>query len=749
MRSKSSAPSETLGGTAQIQFRIGASRAAQAPTSDRTGPGGRGTDLPASTPIHRDLDALLDSISLARTSRLNFLLQECDPTSLATADLMRLVERMPAPHSVTLTLAQISDTAGTASVAIDMHERCLQRGLPLYVNLILNEKADVLEYGSASPDDRQVFPLVLIVSRSLRASGVPVRWLVPVLPTLVHRLEPIFSLARDQDVDPVLAPHWIMHPAGKSRHVTLDSEERLFVHDFITYRLLDEEAHLHSQARNSWYRMLDGALTHHGSMEPAEIRRAAVITAAQYGNKTGWALDFDEQPAFDVSESEDHAPQLDRNAIGRATRLFTQAREVCGVLFDGIRAVVQWICACTTNSTKPRLDGGNMPPLKNVLLIGAYGGDHIGDTAILGGVLLRLSTRYGTMQGVLMSQRPFHTGHLTPMLETPVELKVQAYEHARIRECLPNVDAVVFAGGPLIDQPKQLVRHLYTASMAARRGKPFIMEGIGPGPFPRWPSEWTARRLVHLARRIVVRTSADSGTDIMRGIEHQVGRDPAFDYLETRGKDLTRLGAEDRDWIERLLENTNGRLRIGINVRPIRHHFTVGVPAAQRVEYTRAVESRFEENLATALLRFHRQSTPPPCFVFFPMNAIQFGMSDLRSAYHVHRHLPEDVDYRVWQADASLDGVLALLRRLDLVITMRFHATIFALSQQRNVIGIDYRIGQRDKVGALLDDFGLGEHCCRIDEFTSEWLLERLGAFIGTRDSALPQHDASPGQDRS
>lgn len=122
------------------------------------------------------------------------------------------------------------------------------------------------------------------------------------------------------------------------------------------------------------------------------------------------------------------------------------------------------------------------------------------------------------------------------------------------------------------------------------------------------------------------------------------------------------------------------------------------------------------------------------------MNAIQFGMSDLRSAYRVHRLLRSDVDYRVWQADAGLDGVVAPLRRLDIVITMRFHATIFALAQQRNVIGIDYRIGQRDKVGALLDDFGQGENCRRIDELTPEWLLERLGGFAAARRAAPSGH---------
>jgi polysaccharide pyruvyl transferase WcaK-like protein len=97
------------------------------------------------------------------------------------------------------------------------------------------------------------------------------------------------------------------------------------------------------------------------------------------------------------------------------------------------------------------------------------------------------------------------------------------------------------------------------------------------------------------------------------------------------------------------------------------------------------------------------------------------------------------VDFRVWEADASLDGVVALLRRLDLVIAMRFHAAIFALSQQRRVIGIDYRVGERDKVGALLEDFGQSENCARIDQVTPEWVCGRLLALAGqTRDARGP-----------
>ncbi|MDH3411709.1 MAG: polysaccharide pyruvyl transferase family protein [Gammaproteobacteria bacterium] len=732
----------TFSNAAHLELHLGGDLATRTLTEAQTGRSDAGTPSSTLLPVNADLDALLDSIDLTQTRWLEVLLQGCDVRPAATSGLTRLVERLPALQELTLTYTGMPD-ASTTSIAIGLHESCRRRGQAFAVDLILNTDADALEAPGPRPDTSRTLPVVLNVSRTVRSAGVPVRWLLPVVPALVYRLEPLFSLARDEDVDPVLAPHWIARSTRGQLNVSLDAEDRLFVHDFITYRLLDEEAHLLSPTRRDWYRALDDALMSHGSIEATQVHSVVVLAAAETEKGFGWTSRFVERPTFEGAADGLRAPRPALTASVRAATLFKQALDVCSVLFDGIRAVVQWTRTCLANVTRLRFDVEHPPRFNTVLLIGAYGGDHIGDTAILGGVLSRLSSRYGTTEAILMSQRPAHTRHLVPMLETPVQIQVEAYEHAKIRERLPTVDAVVFAGGPLIDQPKQLVRHLYTVSLARRHGQPFIMEGIGPGPFPRWSSEWTARRIVRLADRVAVRTSADSETGIMRGIRHDVGRDPAFDYLATRGAELTRLRAQDRQWIDRLYENTEGRLRVGINLRPIRHLFTVGVPASQRADYTRAVEARFEENLADGMRRFHRQSSPPPCFVFFPMNAIQFGMSDLRSAYRVYRHLREDVDYRVWQADASLDGVVALLRRLDIVITMRFHATIFALAQQRNVIGIDYRIGQRDKVGALLDDFGRSANCRRIDEFTSEWLLERLGAFAAGRHAMLSGHGAT------
>jgi polysaccharide pyruvyl transferase WcaK-like protein len=237
---------------------------------------------------------------------------------------------------------------------------------------------------------------------------------------------------------------------------------------------------------------------------------------------------------------------------------------------------------------------------------------------------------------------------------------------------------------------------------------------------------------VELATRLAVRTADDGRQREVRDLEPEVGRDPAFEYLAARPAELTRLSHADRRWIDRLLDGTEGRPRIGVNIRPIRHLYTVGAGGADADAFTRATESRFEAQLAQALRRFHDEVEPKPCFVFYPMNAIQFGLSDLRSAYRIARCLRGNVEFRVWEGDASVDGVVALLRRLDIIVAMRFHATIFALAQERPVIGIDYRIGKRDKVASLLGDFEQNENCTRIDELTADWLCGRLRALWGT-----------------
>jgi polysaccharide pyruvyl transferase WcaK-like protein len=653
---------------------------------------------PVPPPVTRSLDASI--------TRVELRLRGADAAALRSA--VDAIDELPALEN----LVAWPDGLGReelSAVAVWMRDRA-RSGVRARADFLLDGDADAHAALARKPTSLND---VLESSRALRLHGVQVRWWVPVSQALAYRLESLFSLAHDERVEAVLVDGRDIPSKGQPKSDPLDRDSAQFVRDFIKYRLLEEEAARLSPGRRDSYGRLLRLI---GGDTKAANATCSMATVLEFDQQTaGWELT--QEPR--VSESDGpHAPDT-------STRADVPTSELVEVLSEGLKALLEWSKTNAVGAGRAGRHAANVS-MPRVLVIGAYGGEHIGDAAILGGVLLRVHRRHGTREAILVSQRPEHTAHLVPMLDTPVAIRVEDYQQSTVGELLKEVDGVVFAGGPLMDLPKQLVKHLYAVSLARRAKKPFVLEGIGTGPFVRWPSFWTARRLVRMSDRIAVRTSDDGRAPLVRGLSADVGRDPAFDYLETRQGELTRLPEADRLWVDRLLKDTDGRVTVGINLRPIRPDYTSDTPADKRVEYTRFIETRFEERLTEAMRRFHKASTRPPCFVFFPMNAIQFGLSDLRSAYRMRRLLRGDVDFRVWEGDATIDGVIALLRRLDIAITMRFHATIYALVQQLNVIGVDYRVGRRDKVAALLGDFGRADDCARIDEMTTEWLHQRL-----------------------
>lgn len=368
--------------------------------------------------------------------------------------------------------------------------------------------------------------------------------------------------------------------------------------------------------------------------------------------------------------------------------------------------------------------------LGSAVLIGAYGGDHVGDAAILGGVLLGLHRDHGITRACILSQRPAHTARLAAALETPVEVSVRPYDYATLRAELDRSDALAFAGGPLMDLPRMLVKHLAAARLARAARKPFLICRIGVGPFSRQISAWTARLVASHADRLSVRTSGAAKHPVLRRLAVETGRDPAFDYLESRSR-LTRLTEAEQASVERLLEGTEGRVLIGLNIRPIRHEWS-----KQGKDFSRDAEEGFNQRLSEAMVSVAAAASRPVTWVFFPMNPIQLGSSDLAAAWRLHRLVGGRADLRVWEADPDVDGVLHLLRRLDGAVAMRFHAAIFCLSQGVPTIGIDYYPGQGGKVEQLFHDFGLDGDVRRIDTADADWMRDRLARLARVQPGA-------------
>lgn len=425
-------------------------------------------------------------------------------------------------------------------------------------------------------------------------------------------------------------------------------------------------------------------------------------------------------PAADLSAREraffeDVIGSRDSHQASLAERISARLTELAVFAGNCIKVVLRMGPALLAR--KPSTDNRK---LKRATLIGVYGGEHVGDIAILGGVLYRLHRQLGVTEARLFSHQPEYTRHLTACLDTPVQLEVLPEQPDAVNRALSDTDALVWAGGPLMDLPPVLVKQLAAIYKTRKLGIPFLLEGVGVGPFRRAPSRWVARKIAQSAARINVRTQGAARDPILNGIEVNIGRDPAFDYLETR-RVLTRLTAPEQKSADEILVKTQNRIRIGINVRPIRHFWST-----QGEAYSRAMEKKFMHNLADSMRQFAAASVEPVSFIFFPMNLIQIGYSDLAAAYRLQRLVGEAVELQVWEADPDVDAVLYLLRNLNAAITMRFHASIFALSQELPTVGIDYYPGVGGKVEQLFQDLGLGDDVRRMDEAETDWLVERL-----------------------
>jgi polysaccharide pyruvyl transferase WcaK-like protein len=323
-------------------------------------------------------------------------------------------------------------------------------------------------------------------------------------------------------------------------------------------------------------------------------------------------------------------------------------------------------------------------------------------------------------------------------ISTPVQVDVAPYRARTVKRALARADALVLGGGPLFGSPRIMARHLAAVASARRRGVPFLVERIGIGPFRDPLTRWAARRVLESASSISMRTSASARHPMLEGLDLKAGRDPAFDYLADR-RTLDRLPPVDVDSVERLLQGTEGSLRVGINLRPTQDHWQDLSDLSQDT-----VDPDFMRKVAEGLIAFAGRSKRPVTYVYFPMNAIQLGMSDLSAAYELRRAVKGAVDLRVWEADASLDGVIHLLRRLDAAVVMRFHAAIFSLTQNLSLIGLDF-FPRGGKVSELLADAGRSEDVSTVESFTSQWLVDRLSAHLETSGRAGSRTGSSVG----
>ena len=346
--------------------------------------------------------------------------------------------------------------------------------------------------------------------------------------------------------------------------------------------------------------------------------------------------------------------------------------------------------------------------MNKILIIGMYGGEHVGDAAILGGVILRLQKKYNITAFDILSIRKDRTECWVENLDIPV--KINVISHKEDIEST-NYDKLVLAGGPIMNIPTILINHIKIINKFKNNNKPFIIEGVGYGPLKTFLSNILSKNIIKKANEISLRTNED-----FKKVNHFrkdciETYDPAFDYLDYHLKIIKK--SSDK-FLNKILKDQDKKVCV-INLRPLDKTYNSGIKV-----------SKVEDEMLTSLVNLIDTYSKSMKFVFMPMNSDQFGYCDLETAYKLEDKLKErdlDIEYLIWETETTINDCLLLLKKASLTISMRFHGCIFSLSTDTPTIGIDYSTLEKGKVFNLFKNKNKENQVVNINNFKEDSLI--------------------------
>lgn len=649
-----------------------------------------------------------------------------------------------------------------------LSEIATQSSVRITLNLSIDGSSKVHDQVRRIPGG---FDRILKTYELAKNEGVPVEIQTTVMPTNVHNLGSTLDLARELNAEIIYRQATTIPRLNNERSMEsqqLSANEQSFFADFL--EAPRTRSSTSSLGRRLFYEDLARRLSEGGRRNaPCFFQREGIlltprgdlhhcsISTEPLGNAlevSAHALYFSEKsrsvlssllttecPSCVHDQSGAWHPRLVARALVRASGVGELIRKgVAGVNFllassytlmvETFREKLAYDSSRSIELPSPGLE-------RSALLIGNYGGEHVGDAAILGGVAERLRRDYNVVRSYVASIRPHRTRRWISAIHSKTEFDVVAYQTADLKRLIKSVDVVVLAGGPLMDLPTLLLKHLRLVARCRREGIPFIVEGIGIGPFASSRSRGIPRpmmskmakviasKLLRMANKVTVRSFSAGSSNILNGVQAHYGRDPAFDYLESQSAPK-KLSARERYELETLLTSPSDGLKIGINLRPLWDRYSTGA----EVMY---VEEEFLGRFASALNRLDTLHPLPISYVFFPMNADQYGFSDLQTGYLLADRIGSDISLAIWESEPGVDAIIELMNQVDIVIGMRLHACVFAISQGIPTIGIDYQVGAPGKVTELFNDLGMVDMCTRVERFSDDWLYSALGDLLRDR----------------
>lgn len=587
-----------------------------------------------------------------------------------------------------------------------------QRGVPFTINISIDGVGEVHDRVRRVPNGFIKLQRTIDLYRDM---GVRVLAQCTVSKYNLYNLAELDAWIRERGIDIIYRISTTIERLANGKtmeSVELDANERSFFADFLAYSGVIERTS--NPARRLFYRQLvDTLQTNARRAAPCYYQNEAVLLSSRgdvfqcsiVDNAVCNALETNVDEQYFSPENLMELARTKAEVCARCPHDQTGAWAPQALIAEQLRSskvggkmrnlpeLADKVVTTAISIARPMKMPVPVPPIaiySTAVVIGCYGGEHVGDAAILGGVLLRLHQTYGTTRAIVLSSRVDRTEGWAGMLDVPLAVEVWSYDHAAIKLALTEANALVIGGGPVMDLPALLARHIEASGIACGLGLPVIAEGIGFGPFRRESSRRLAKKLLAATSVATLRTGGSF--EKARALSPHVTRtiDPAFTYLAQINATAPAAPA----WIA--ARRRPGRPLVALNLRPLWTRYAT-------VEFD---DSRVQqiEKAALAALAGLINARPDCYFVFLPFNADQLGMSDLNIAYDLKASGLLHGNFEIWENEPGISEMVGALRACDALIAMRFHACIFGISAGCPVFGIDYGIGKKSKVAELIED---------------------------------------------
>ena len=322
---------------------------------------------------------------------------------------------------------------------------------------------------------------------------------------------------------------------------------------------------------------------------------------------------------------------------------------------------------------------------KSIIISGYYGFDNSGDDAILKSIIKDIRSLDNKLDIVVLSNNPEKTN---------ASYNVEAVDRFKIKDvikAIKNASLFISGGGSLLQDvtsTRSLLYYLAVMTIAKAHRKPVMVYANGIGPINRRFNRMLSKLVLDKVELITLRDEDSRVYLSQMGVKNEniiVTADPVF-TLEASKKEHI-----DNIFIKEGIPS-NKRF-IGISIRKWKTAKNIVEVVSMTIDY---IIDKYEVDVI--LIPMH-----------YPED-LEIGLEVLDNIEHNNCYILRD--------KYTVEEIMGVIQRVDLIIAMRLHSLIYAAGQEVPMVGLVYD----PKVEGFLKSLNM-DYMCRVDDLDFKELI--------------------------